>query len=282
MDHFLGVPQPPIDSVVDPTVQLWVTVVMALVSTVGLVYALLDWRRSGRPIVLMLFLAGGFCMLVEPIVDVVGACWFPAIGQWTVFAAFGRPLPLWLCLVYFVYFGIGIAVSWKFLERGLTRFGLWMLFLSAVLGDFVLEANLLHLDAYFYYGHQPLVLLEFPLWWGAVNGLITVAAAAVVYQLAPLLTGWRVLLIIPTTVAVSGFANFSAGWPSWTVINTELSPVLTQLGGVTTFVLAAWFVYAIALIVTTDAPLRLRIQAGSGPPSVAVGGAAYGQNRAAI
>ena len=83
MDHFLGVPQPPIDSVVDPTVQLWVTVVMALVSTAGLVYALLDWRRSGRPIVLMLFLAGGFCMLVEPIVDVVGACWFPAIGQWT-------------------------------------------------------------------------------------------------------------------------------------------------------------------------------------------------------
>ena len=172
-------------------------------------------------------------------------------------------------------------MSWKFLERGLTRFGLWMLFLSAVLGDFVLEASLLHLDAYFYYGHQPLVLLEFPLWWGAVNGLITVAAAAVVYQLAPLLTGWRVLLIIPTTVAVSGFANFWRDGPRGRSSTLSCARA-DSTRGVTTFVLSGWFVYAIALIVTTDAPFRLRIQAGSGPPSVAVGGAAYGQSRVAI
>jgi len=208
----------------------------------------------------MLFLGGGFCMLVEPIVDVVGGCWHPGIGQWTVFAFFGRPMPVWLCLVYFVYFGIGIGVSWKLLSYGVSRGAIWALFVAAVLGDFALEATLLHFNTYYYYGHQPLVLLKFPFWWAAVNALITVAAAATIQQLEPLLGGWRVLLIVPIAMAVSAFGNFAAGWPSWIVINSDLPAPLTQFGGILTFALSCWFVHAITLACAKDAPYRMSIR----------------------
>jgi hypothetical protein len=259
MDGLLGVPQPPVTAVFDPTLQFRVTVLMGLIAAAGLIYALFDWQRTDKPTVLMLFLGGGFCMLVEPIVDVVGGCWHPRIGQWTVFAFFGRPMPVWLCLVYFVYFGIGIGLSWKLFAHGASRKAIWWLFVAAALGDFALEATLLRYNTYYYYGHQPLVVLKFPFWWAAVNALITVAAAATIYQLEPLLRGLRVAIVIPIAMAVSAFANFAAGWPSWVVINSDLSAGVTQLGGVATFALAAWFVYAITLTSAKDAPYRMTI-----------------------
>src|SRR5215213_3608680 len=140
------IPQPPFEAAIDPAVQFWATSFMALMAGGALLYALYQWRRSGKPTFLLLYLSGGAMMAFEPLVDTVGACWFPENNAWVAFHAYGRPLPVWLCLVYFVYFGIGVSVVWQAMRRGLSRAQLWYVFIGCMVGDFVLEAVLLHFD----------------------------------------------------------------------------------------------------------------------------------------
>jgi len=236
------IPQPPIGAVIDPTLQFWVTAPFALATIGALVYALLHWRSSGKPTFLLLFVSGGAMMAFEPLVDTVSACWFPQFNSWVVFRAYGRPLPLWLCLDYFFYFGIGVGVTWQMMRRGLTGNHLWLLFLSGILGDFVMEAILLHYDTYYYYGWQPLVFLKFPFWWGPVNSTIVMVAGAIITRFeARLTSGWRQLEIIPIVMSVNAGTTCATGWPSWFVINTPVGRLFTQLGGVATFLLSIWF-----------------------------------------
>ncbi len=251
-------PPPPFGASVDPSVQFWVTGITALAAILGLAYTFADWRRSGRPTFLLLFLSGGLMMVVEPMIDTVGGCWFPATA-WTAFKAYGRPIPLWLCLVYFVYFGIGVGVTWRLMRKGLSQGQLWGLYGGAILADFILEAVLLQFKPYMYYGPQPLVFFKFPLWWAAVNALTTMAAAAVVLRCeAFLMRGWRQLQIIPLVLTVSVAVNAAVGWPSWLVINTPVPPLVIQLGGLASFGLSAWFMW----IVVQNTILRATAKAG--------------------
>jgi hypothetical protein len=260
------IPQPPFSTAIDPTVQYWVTSFMAVAMLLALIYALIHWRQSGRPTFLMLFLGGGAMMAFEPLVDTVGACWFPEHNSWVVFSAYGRPLPLWLCLCYFFYFGIGVGVTWQLMRRGLTRGQLWALFIAGIVGDFVLEATLLHFDTYIYYGWQPLVVFKFPLWWGPVNSLITMIAGAVILRFERTLThGWHQLLIIPVALTVSAAGNTIAGWPSWLVINTNVGFVWTQVGGLATFVLSAWFMWMVIEVVGQRSLVAERTSVGLVP-----------------
>jgi hypothetical protein len=259
MEHHPLTPQPPFDSAIDPTVQSWVTGFMAAAAVIALVYALVDWRRSGKPTFLLLYLGGGAMMAFEPLVDTVGGCWFPEGNSWVAFHAYGRPLPVWLGLVYFFYFGVGVGVTWRLMRFGITRKQLWWLFTAGVVGDFVLEATLLHFDTYIYYGWQPLVLLKFPLWWGPVNSLITMVAGAVVYRYESYLhDGLRQLLIIPITLSVSAAMNTVAGWPSWFVINTDVGPTLTAAGGFITFGVSIWLMNMVVSQVAQDSGVPTR------------------------
>ena len=246
------IPQPPFDSTIDPTVQFWVTAFMAAAAVAALIYSLIHWRRSGKPTFLLLFMAGGVMMLLEPMVDTVGGCWHHT-NSWVGFRAYGRILPVWLCLCYFFYFGIGVGVSWQLMRRGMTSTQLWMLFAAAAFGDFAMEVTLLHFDTWVYYGWQPLRIFKFPTWWAPVNALITMAAAATVFLFqAQLQRGWRQLLIIPVAVSVSAAVNCLAGWPSWLVINSDLGWTLTQLGGLATFAISIWVMWMIVGLTASD------------------------------
>jgi hypothetical protein len=244
-----------VHSAIAPSTQTAVTVVMAVFAVGALAFSLLHWRRTRNPMFLLLLVSGGCMMLMEPAVDTVGGCWFPKIHSWVVFTAWGRPIPLWLCLAYFFYFGILGGVFWAIIRRGVTRGQVWALFALGMAGDFVLETVLLHFNTYIYYGGQPLRVLKFPLWWAPVNSVIVVVLAATIVRLEPLLAGRRQLLVIPLAVSVSAALNCAAGWPSWFVINSHVGAVPRQLGGLATFALAGWFVSLIARLV--PAPVTL-------------------------
>lgn len=240
------IPQPPFSAAIDPELQFWVTGLVAIASFAAIIYAFSDWRRSGKPTFLLLFVSGGAMMAFEPLVDTVSACWFPAVHSWVVFWAYGRPLPLWLCLDYFSYFGIGVGVTWQLMRGGLTRNQLWLMFIGGIAVDFVMESILLHYHTYYYYGWQPLVFLQFPFWWGPVNSLIVMVAGAVITRFEGHFTsGWRQLQIIPAVMTVNASMTCAAGWPSWFVINTPVGPLLTQIGGICTFVLSIWFMWMV-------------------------------------
>lgn len=245
------VPPPPLDMLVDKTHEFWITVTLGGFALLALVYSIIQWKQSGRPVVLLMFLSGGLMMVFEPLVDTVGGCWF-AHNSWIAFTAWGRPIPVWLCLAYFFYFGIGVGTLWMAMHRGMTRRTLWIAFAAAMVGDFIFETILLTYDPYAYYGYQPLRVNKFPLWWAAVNGLIPVVFAAVVYHIDAYLKGWRYLAIVPVALTTSIAVNGAAGWPSWTVINTEFPWAITQAGGVLTFVLAFWIMSVVVRFTAVD------------------------------
>jgi hypothetical protein len=89
------IPQPPIDMLVDKNAEWVITAALGIIALGALIYSLVQWARTGRPIMTLLFVAGGFMMIFEPMVDTVGACWFPS-NSWVGFEAWGRPLPVWL------------------------------------------------------------------------------------------------------------------------------------------------------------------------------------------
>lgn len=251
------VPQPPLDLVVDKTSEFWITAVLGGFALIALIFSLIHWARSGRPVVLLLFVSGGVMMVFEAMVDTVGACWFAA-NSWVAFNAWGRPIPVWLCLAYFFYFGIGVGLLWMSMRKGMTRAQLWLAFGLAMLGDLVLETILLRYDPYAYYGYQPLRLGKFPLWWAAVNGLIPIVLAAVTYRLDNFLRGWKLLLIVPIALTTSAATNAAIGWPSWTVINTDVGFAFTQLGGLLTFALAFSIMQVVILFTAKDSAVSDR------------------------
>lgn len=246
-------PPPPFAAAVSYPVELTVTLLFAATALAALVYAVMDWRRSGKPSFLLMFIAGGAMFIVEPMIDTVGGCWFPA-NSFVAFTAYGRPMPVWLCLTYFFYFGIGVGLVWRMMNRGLTATQLWRFYFGAIAADVAEEILLLHFKVYMYYGPQPLEVLNFPLWWCAVNGLTTMAAAAVVFRYQDyLMTGWRQLQVIPVVLTVSTAVNCMVGWPSWMAINTPVNPALTQFAGVGSFCLSLWFMSLVVKAVATRA-----------------------------
>ena len=243
-------PQPPLDMVVDKTAEFGITIALAGIVAAALVVSLIDWFRTGRPLVLLLMISGGAIMIFEPMVDTVGACWFPS-NSWTAFSAWGRPMPVWLCLAYFFYFGIATSAIWKGLHRGLTRRQIWLVFCAAMLGDLIFETVLLTMNPYVYYGHQPLLLGKFPLGWMAVNAAIPLVLAALIYRFDSYFRGWRTLAVIPLALTTSAAVNAAVGWPSWLVVNTDVGWALTQVGGLATFAAGGAVVKLVADVVAS-------------------------------
>jgi len=243
-------PLPPLDATVSDTASTTVTIVMAAMALGALAFSLAHWRHSGRPTVLMMFLAGGAMMVLEPFVDTAGACWHPS-NLARAFTLWDRPMPIWLCLTYFFYFGVGGGLTWLLLRKASTRGVLWGIFAAGVAGDVVLETVLLHWHIYVYYGSQPLVLLNFPLWWAPVNAMIDVAFAAAVVRYGQLLKGARQLLIIPLGLGISLAVNSIVGFPSWTAINSGFGDIGRNLSGLAT---AAIAIVLMRLIVGVMAP----------------------------
>jgi hypothetical protein len=252
IDHL--VPAPPLGPAVSEATQRNLTIVMGAIAAVALVIALVYFARTRRPTLLLLYLSGGLLMVFEPMVDTVGACWFPRHHSWVLFTLWGRPMPIWLGLTYFFYFGIGIGAIWMLMRRGVTRMQLWALFGLAMLGDLLLETIVLHTHGYLYYGHQPLVLAEFPLWWAPVNALIAIVPAAVIYRLEGHLIGFRQWLIVPITITASAAINAAVGWPSWVMINSDLGYLPRQLGGLASFALGVWLMSAVIAWVSPRNP----------------------------
>jgi len=237
--------RPPIEMLANHGAEQAALMVMATLWAAALLFALWHWMKSGRPVVLLMFLAGGCMMLMEPMVDTVAGCWFPR-DSIILYSAWGRPIPLWVCLTYFAYFGLGAAILWTMMSRGITRFQLWAFFLGEAAADIVLEATLLNLDVYTYYGHQPLMVAGFPLWWAAVNALVSVMAAFVTLLLARGLDGWRLVAIVPALLSTSAATNAAAGWPSWFAINSDIGLPATQICGIVTCLLAGTIVHLVS------------------------------------
>jgi hypothetical protein len=231
-------PAPPYDAVMPVVAERVMVALMVPAVVLAATLAIRSWRRGRDTIPALCLLGGGVCVFLEPIIDVLGGCWYPSTGQQaTVVDTLGRPIPWWALLGYVMYMGGGTLV----VERTVRACGptiVWRLFPAIVAFELIFEFWAVQTGAYLYYGRQPLVLFGFPLWWAFVNTSVPLVAGLVVARCRPLLAGrggFALLLLIP---AIDGATNLSTAWPTYNVNGSDAPAPLVQAAGLLTCALA--------------------------------------------
>jgi hypothetical protein len=248
--------QPPIHMVMPGGAQAVFTfaniVPLLVIAIVAVRYA-----RAHRTAVPFCLLVGGLAsVLLEPIVDVLGLCWFPSHGQWTAFRAFGVSIPLYMVPVYAWFVGGQAFLLYWWFQRGVTKRQLFLIWGGIALVNAAVEIPGLWIHVYAYYGAHPFTVLRFPLWWVFCNTLMPMTAATFAYKLAPVLRGWRLALLVPLVPMSDGLANGAVSWPTWLALNSGHGYGLTYPAAIVSLGLSAIAVYILSMIVATDSPFR--------------------------
>jgi hypothetical protein len=257
-DHATNMPLPPVDTIYNATASNWAIVGYSIVAVPVALYALYRARERTGQIMLLILLGGMFCAVVEPFADVLGGCWHPEINQPTAFTVLGRGIAVWTCVGYFSYFGALGAINYLLYTHGLKRRTIWFCFLGAIAADIFMENLMLPFGTYYYYGNQPLWGLGFlPLWWPPINALGEVGGIVVLCLLLPHLKGWRILAI-PIVIPIVDLVSYALiAYPGIIAVNSEhMSPLATNLLGLSTWVLAFIVMHGITRIVAKDSPYR--------------------------
>jgi hypothetical protein len=222
-------PLPPDFGSMDPRFNLIFLILNCIVLLGFVIYAWKDFRRTGSTLAFPILIGGGLCVFLEPVVDILGLCWFWEDGNWTVGQWMGRFIPIWLVPVYAWFVGGQTLLTLKRFERGVQVSDVFKLYLIYAMANVVLEEVPLHFGLYTYYGAQPLQISLLPLWWPMINAAMPIVAAALVMRASPLFGTWT----FPATIALMPMAdaltNAAIGWPIHVALNTSDSLWVTHL-----------------------------------------------------
>jgi hypothetical protein len=225
---------------------------------IAIIIAAKKIRDGEGPLLAFCLVGGALCAFYEPLVDVLGLVYLPKHGAIGTFTFLGRRMPLFVPLEYPWYVGGLAYITYRRLERGLDRRGVFALWGVFILVNYALEAPGLLTNVYTYYGKQPFNIWGHPLCWGFANGLTALMAGTFVYLVRPhLRSGWRLLGVAPLIFVADGFANAGPGWPMYVALNDgHLPHVWTYVTGLIAVGLAAYLVWFISIVVAKPAEPR--------------------------
>lgn len=280
MATLAAVPSAPTDLVMPDTAELIFTIGGAVPLVVAIAFAIRHIRTGEGPLLVFCLLGGATASLFEPFVDVMGLVYLTENGSMGTFTFLGRTMPLFVPLMYPWYIGGFAYLTCKRFQQGITTKGVFQLWGTFVIVNFVLEAPGLLTDVYTYYGHQPFDIWGHPMWWGAANAFTALAAGAFVYGIRPYLgKGWGLVGVVPLIFVSEGLSNAGTGWPMYVTLNGNLSYWTTYASAVVTVGLIVFLVWVISLVATGKTPAAGGVRddtvapdrADAGPARVPVG-----------
>lgn len=223
----LAITEPPWTMTTPATPQLVITAILAVVVTAFAIAALIEWRRTGRPVFALMLIGGYVCSFNEATVDVLGHCHFPGDG-WIAYRFLDRSVPVWVVLAYVVFFGGLSYLMAKAFQKGASRSQMWSGIAVFGVLNVLLEIPMLRSGLYVYYGEQPFTVAGFPISWLVINSLGSLCAAVVMTRLDWLFTGARQLLIVFVP-----FVTYMSSWvlamPYFAVTNTDAPSTVRML-----------------------------------------------------
>jgi hypothetical protein len=221
-----------------------------LLSACAFLYAERYRRRTGSSVGFLLLLAGAATVLNEPVVDILGLCWFAKQGSIGLFTAWGITIPAFMLPVYCWYVGGQALFAYGTMQAGMTAGRLYQLYAIFALVNVALEVPALNMGIYAYYGKQPFQLLGFPLWWPICNALMPIVMAALVRVLLPFLTGSRSLLIILLGPMAAGMTNGAIGIPVWVALNSAAPPWVVYCAAIISLILGLTLAFLLTRVLT--------------------------------
>ncbi|MGU3650734.1 hypothetical protein [Mycolicibacterium sp. A43C] len=246
-------PAPPIPA--HPTTQMpfipemIFTVFLGIPVVIAVFFAVKHLINGRGPLLAYCLIGGGIACLFEPIVDVLGLAYMREGAHLTTFSSMGRDFPLFINFVYIWYVGGLAYLAYRLFATGITKKGLFQLYLIDVFINIWLESPGVLMGAYEYYGPQPLNFWGLPLWWVCVNPIMPMVAGAMIYRLAPHLPGWRLALVIAFIPMADGIGNGATAWPVWTALNLDSSLLVTHMAWLVTLGLALTCVWMLGFVV---------------------------------
>lgn len=256
MNPYVLYEAPPYDAVMPMGYQALFTILFALIAAGFWVHAVRVAKNERDLMPIWLMLGGTLCVMAEPIVDVLGMCWFPVEGQWTYYETFGRKIPLMVGLAYMFYFGGLSYVTVRQFERGMSAVQVWKWYLILTVLEWTIEPIPIVLGMWMYYGEQPFTLFGFPMWWPPVNAVGAFTIAVVIYHMRRNLPGLPGIVYVPMVVSADLVGNAFVAWPVWTALHTTQGTVVTSIAGVVTLALCALAVHIIAKYVSAGRGLK--------------------------
>jgi hypothetical protein len=249
-----AIPLPPVNEAMPKTAETIFNIFIFIPLAVFLAIAIRQIQQGKGPILLYCLLGGALAAAFEPIVDVLGLCFMKERHALETFTVLGRTMPLYICFVYPWYVGGLGYLCYRLFERGMTTAGVYALWGVVGVVDVLLETPGILMHTYLYYGHQPLNIWGFPLWWGFVNPVMPMIAGALIYRTRPFLPGWRLAAVILFIPMADGIANAAAGFPMWIALNqSDVSYVWTYLAAFVTLGLSLLCVWLVSLAVARPA-----------------------------
>ncbi|KAH7077565.1 hypothetical protein BKA63DRAFT_268011 [Paraphoma chrysanthemicola] len=213
-------------------------------------YFVINGLQKGDSTALWFFIGGTIASVFEPIIDVLGFCFFAREGSWIAFEFIGRPMPYFIIPCYTWFVGGQGYWFYKIISRtNATRRDVWTLWLKSFTANLVLEYPAMALGMYTYYGKQPLAIAGFPLWFPAIHATSPIMSATIVHILRPHLTGWKSWIIAAVVTCTYGMANCGLGWPVWCALSMDHSLVASNLAAVVTVTLIITSIWIMTLAI---------------------------------
>lgn len=167
--------------------------------------------RNKNYIPLIVMGSGLICSLLEPMLDVLGHLHW-AHNLVPAFTNFGLTVPALIPLCYVAFLGLEAYFCYFVIRNGAHAIHFVMLLGMGIITDAVMETIGLNLGIYEYYGVQPFKFLEFPYWWGFINGASFVTVGAILAYAVPRLKGAQQLLLLLAAPMGMMFVYFGVGW----------------------------------------------------------------------
>lgn len=211
--------------------QLAAELVMGFFALAALVYCLWLARRERKIWPLMVLLGAAPMTVWESMQNIVTHVVYPEIGQHTAFEIYGRPMPIYLVLLYVCYFGVWVPMLMKKFEDGVSVQLVMKYYAVTVVFAFAFEPVPVHVFKWWtYYGdNQPLKFFGIPIWWFFVNAMVIVGIAAIFTAVRKhvLTADWQSVAFIPASLLVCAGLHQSAGVPVYAAIGSGWNSAVT-------------------------------------------------------
>jgi hypothetical protein len=210
------------------------------------VYAIRELLR-GRLIPLFVTLGGFLVVFYEPLGDILLGAYYPEVHQVTVVHVFGRDMPLFIMLMYAPYIVPFVILFLHLAKRGFTRGVWWMLWVGTLAATAAMEMIVMQFGhPWLYYGHQPLVVADLPLWVSVTNVTFLFAIGAATHTIGRLDRRYH-WLIIPAVPILTVAGHASVALPGAIAITGTADHTLLVLGGLGSIAVAVVISYALSL-----------------------------------
>lgn len=219
--------QHPILTMPQPVGELFFWAITAMAAFFFL-WAMLRYRASGGIFLLVMVSALASCVM-EGWAEFMAMNYHPEIGGRIAYQAWGMPVPIHIVLSYVLYFGAPGYFILRTVQRGMSVAAWWKLFAVNAFGVALADLVAINVGAWIYYGHQPFVVLGFPLWVMFCNAATIFAFAVIVHLCLTKLSGVARLGTIVLAPIGMSMAWAAICLPIGNALHGNAGPVLTSL-----------------------------------------------------